>query len=105
MCWDTMRQYPVTGIGPRNWGQWVKSHYGWPTAQEAHNTWMQTGAESGFPGLLALLSFYFLSTVRLWPLARGRGRPPDPGTENYARMVMASLVGFAVSSQFITLYG
>jgi probable O-glycosylation ligase (exosortase A-associated) len=91
------------GAGPNQW-QFVAPRYGLP-AMEAHSHWMQTGAEMGFPGLLTLMGFYALTVVRLWPLARGKLQVSDPWLSYIARMVIASLIGFALSAQFVTCSG
>ena len=103
-AWETMVSHPLIGIGPRQWGGWARSHYGWTTNKEAHNTWLQLGAEVGFPGLIALLGFFIAPVVLLWPIARGQ---PDtnPAESDLARMVITGLAGFLVASQFITVYG
>src|SRR5207247_1546015 len=66
--------------------------------------WLQTGAELGFPGLLALLMFFTAPMVLLLPIARGRsGATQAEG--DLARMVVCGLAGYLVASQFITVYG
>jgi probable O-glycosylation ligase (exosortase A-associated) len=101
-CWDSMLRRPAFGLGPAHWPL-VAKEYGWPDGKEAHSLWLQTGAELGFPGLLFLASFYGLAIAFLWPLARERARAPDPWCHYLARMVIASLVGFAFSAQFVSL--
>jgi probable O-glycosylation ligase (exosortase A-associated) len=105
-CWDAMLKRPVFGVGPDHFPLIVQE-YGWPAGKEAHSLWLQIGAELGFPGLGCLILFYGLNILRLWPLTReGRsGPPPDPWFRDSARMVIASLAGFAVSSQFVSLEG
>jgi probable O-glycosylation ligase (exosortase A-associated) len=101
-CWDTLLNKPLLGAGPHNWPLLAPT-YGWPLGKEAHTLWLQTAAEVGVPGIVCLLSFYGLCVVRLWPLTR-TGRPvADPWYRDSARMVIASLVGFAVSAQFVSL--
>jgi O-antigen ligase len=100
---ETMARRPVFGVGPRHWSQWAQLEYEWAGPKEVHNTWLQTGAELGVPGVGALALFFLLTVVRLWGLVRRRVLGPLENT--YARMVVASLAGFAVSSQFITVYG
>jgi putative inorganic carbon (hco3(-)) transporter len=104
LCWDLMLEHPVLGVGPEHFGL-VVHEYGWPAGKEAHTLWLQTGAELGFPGLFFLLALYGACIVRLLPLARGRGESHDPWSGHAARMVIAALVGFAVSAQFVTVEG
>ena len=101
-CWDSMLKRPVFGLGPDHWPL-IAHEYGWPPGKEAHSLWMQTGAEMGFPGLVLLLAFYGLGLVRLWPLARERVPTADPWISCLARAVIASLVGFMIAAQFVSL--
>jgi probable O-glycosylation ligase (exosortase A-associated) len=100
-CWDLMLKHPW-GIGPDQFGL-VVAEYGFQPGKLAHTVWLQVGAEVGFVGLGCLLLFYGLCVARLWPLARGRRAVPDPWCHVAARMVIASLAGFAVSAQFVSL--
>lgn len=102
MCVDTMRNHPLMGIGPDQWGPWIKSEYGWPTGQEAHNLWLQVGAEVGVPGLALLILFYLICLIRLWPLTSERA-DTDADSRALARMVFAGIIGFAAATQFITM--
>jgi probable O-glycosylation ligase (exosortase A-associated) len=103
-CLDSMSKRPVLGVGPRCWPVWVRSEYGVRgQVDEAHTLWLQTGAQIGLPGLAFLLAFYGLCLWRLWPYARGKLPAADPWVPDAARMVIAALVGFAVSVQFVTL--
>ena len=104
-AWETMLQRPILGIGPRHWQLWSQSVYDWQAPKEVHNTWFQAGAELGFPGVIALASFFLFTIVRLIPLARGRIADAQPYENNIARMVVCALVAFLIASQFITLYG
>ena len=102
-AWETIAQRPILGIGPRQWQLWSVAQYEWKTGKEVHNTWLQTGAELGIPGVAALIGFFGVTSLRLWRLSR---RFKAGSIEAmYARMVIASLAGFFVSSQFITVYG
>lgn len=102
-CWKSMLAHPF-GIGPAHWPV-VSDQYGFASGKEAHSLWMQTGAELGFPGLGLLALFYGICLVRLWPLTSERAPLPDPWYRNFARMVVAALVGFAVSATFVSVQG
>jgi O-antigen ligase len=102
-CWQCMVKQPL-GIGPAHFPL-VAEEYGFPAGKEAHSLWMQLGAELGFPGLVLLLSFYGLCLARLWPLTKERAPAPDPWFRNCARMIIASLVGFGIAAQFVSLHG
>ena len=57
------------------------------------------------PGLLFLVLFYGLCVIRLIPLARETSSVPDPWLRYLARAVIASLCGFALAAQFVSLVG
>jgi O-antigen ligase len=103
-CLDCTARHPVFGVGPNNWGQ-VAPQYGWPLGKEAHTLWLQLAAEMGVPGLLFLVLFYGLCVARLWRYTRQATPVPDPWVRHFARMVIASIVGFVVSAQFVNLPG
>jgi probable O-glycosylation ligase (exosortase A-associated) len=102
-CWNVMCQEPL-GIGPDHWAL-VAHQYGFKEGKEAHSLWLQTGGELGFPGMLCLLFFYGLCILQLWPLARGRSALPAPWYRDAARMTIASLTGFMVAAQFVSIVG
>jgi O-antigen ligase len=103
-CLDVMRTHPFQGLGPDHWPL-VAEQYGWPPGKHAHTLWLQIGAELGPPGLLFLLLFYGLCLVRLSRLILSRQPLPDPWLRMAAQMVVASLIGFAVAAQFVSLPG
>jgi O-antigen ligase len=71
-----LRDHPLTGVGLGQVGPTIQQFY--PTAiikatatiNHAHHIFLQTGAEMGLPGLLALATIYLSLLARLWPLAR-----------------------------------
>jgi probable O-glycosylation ligase (exosortase A-associated) len=101
-CWDSMKNAPL-GIGPDHWPL-ISQEYGFAKGKHGHSLWLQLGAELGFPGLLCLGLFYGLCILRLWPLTR-RSELVDPWLRATARMVIASLIGFMFSAQFVSLPG
>ena len=100
-CWDSMKKQPF-GVGPDHFPL-IVGQYGFHRGKEAHSVWLQIGAELGFPGLFFLMLFYGSCIVRLWPYTRASQPVSDPWIRHLARMVIASLVGFAVSAQFVSL--
>jgi probable O-glycosylation ligase (exosortase A-associated) len=100
-CWDSMLKRPL-GVGPDHWCL-IAPEYGFPRGKNAHSLWLEVGASLGFPGLGLLLLFYGLCVARLWPLTRQRFPVTDPEYRGLARMVIASLTGFAVAAQFVSL--
>lgn len=103
-CIEVMLRYPLFGIGPRNW-ELVAPQLGWQTQKAAHTTWLNVGAEMGIPGLAFLALFYLICLVRLLRYTRERTPVIDPWLRGVARMVIASIIGFAVAAQFISVYG
>jgi probable O-glycosylation ligase (exosortase A-associated) len=102
-CYDAMTRKPILGHGPAHFPL-VSQEYGWPEGKQGHTLWLQIGAELGVPGLAFLLGFYGLCALRLWPVARSRDATRDPWLADGARMVVASLAGFFVCTQFNNLY-
>ncbi|MCU1382485.1 MAG: putative O-glycosylation ligase, exosortase A-associated [Acidobacteria bacterium] len=103
-CLKVASESPLFGIGARNWPL-VAARFGWPEGKEAHSTWMQTTAETGFPGVLSLLLFFGIAAVKVWPTAH---RLPTEETRYQvagARAVVMSIAGFVVAAQFVTLAG
>jgi probable O-glycosylation ligase (exosortase A-associated) len=103
-CLEIMLKSPIFGIGPRHFP--IVAHlYGYTPLKEAHTLWLQVGAESGVVGLLFLAAFYVVCVWRLWPMTRSSYPVADPWLQVCARMVIASITGFAVSAQFVSLVG
>jgi O-antigen ligase len=108
-----MRSYPVMGVGV---GAYPVAEGTSELAQElaasgrgfkwsvAHNSFLETGAELGVPGLLvfvAILGVTGLSLARLSP--RGRWAPWISRREMaLAQMLIGALVGFAVAGFFVS---
>ena len=103
-CLTVASGRPLFGVGPRNWPV-VASEYGWPEGKEAHSTWMQTAAEMGFPGVFAMLMFFVVAAVKLWPLAHRMPTDENRHLVTAARATVMSVAGFVVAGQFVTLPG
>ncbi len=101
-CWDTIQEKPVFGVGPNHMPLRME-RYGFRKGKLAHTMWLQLGAELGLPALFLLMSYYGLCLVRLWPIALGKTAVSDPWLAYLARAVIASLCGYAVSAQFVSL--
>ncbi|HEV8059394.1 MAG TPA: O-antigen ligase family protein [Gemmataceae bacterium] len=99
---DVMTRHPLFGVGPHQWPE-VAEDYGFEKGKEGHSLWLQTGAELGIPGFVSLLAFYLIVIIRLWPYHSENSLVPDPFYRDIARMVIAALVGFAVSAQFVSI--
>jgi putative inorganic carbon (hco3(-)) transporter len=102
-CVEMMAANPLVGVGPHNFPLYAEQ-FGYSRGKEAHSLWLQLGAEIGIPGLAFLVAFYLIT---LWRL-RGLAKQLDavaPDIADSCRMVIAALVGFMVSAQFVTLTG
>jgi putative inorganic carbon (hco3(-)) transporter len=103
-CAGIMVKHPIFGIGPRHFP--LTAHeYGYTPGKEAHTLWLQVGAETGIPGLFFLASFYGICMMRLGRFTRDSTLVADPWLRDTARMVIASIAGFAVAAQFVSLPG
>lgn len=102
-CLKIMEQEPLLGVGPDHFPL-VATRFNLPFGKEAHSLWLQIGAELGIPGVMFLIVYYVLCLRRLWPIENAR-YGIDPWLPTAARMVIASLVGFSVSAQFVSLEG
>jgi O-antigen ligase len=103
-CIDTIAQHPIFGVGPEHWGT-VVSKYGYREGKLAHTLWLQTGAELGIPGLFLLLLFYGSCVWRLTSIIKSKRAVSDEWFRDAGRMVVASIIGFAIAAQFVSLYG
>ena len=113
ICLRMVAESPVVGKGPDHFpllvdryqvGSIYKDAFG--KGKEAHTLWLQIAAELGIPGVTFLALFYLLTMWELWKFARHDKMDSQgltPGAP--ARMVWASLAGFVVSAQFVSLEG
>jgi putative inorganic carbon (HCO3(-)) transporter len=104
-CLQLVQENPIFGVGPDHWVFQAMRRFGWGKPKEAHSLWLQTAAEIGIPGVGFLLLFYLGTGLRLLPIARRKVPQATEWDVSVARMVIASLVGFMVSAQFVTLEG
>jgi putative inorganic carbon (hco3(-)) transporter len=75
-----------------------------PKARAIHSIWFETLGEFGFPGLFVFVGI-FLSVVidARWLVRNTRGIPELAWANYLGRMLVASLVGFAVGGTFASL--
>jgi putative inorganic carbon (hco3(-)) transporter len=96
-CLDLAVKHPIFGIGPGNF-KTMADTLGFGQGRAAHTTFLSIAAELGFPGVILILIFYLSVITRIWPIARS---DPDPSMSLYAKMIIASLIGFFVAAQFV----
>ncbi len=101
-CLDVIAKHPVFGVGPDHWPL-IASDYGWESGKEAHNNWLQNGAELGLPGMLFLAGTFGMCLIRSFGVLSLRDPVADPLALMIAHMSVVALAGFFVSSQFVTI--
>ncbi len=90
------------GCGPDHWP--LHAHeFGWPAGKEAHSLWVQTTVELGLPGIMMFMGFYLVTIWRCWLFLQRVRDTDDLWFTDAARMTIASLVGFMVAAQFVSL--
>jgi len=100
-CFKVIQRYPVFGVGPANW-RTIASSFGWPEGKSAHSVWMETAAEIGLPGVLALFCFFSFTALKLVPVARMKQTPETRLESGAALGVILGITGFMVSGQFVS---
>jgi O-antigen ligase len=103
-CIKVIAAYPIFGVGPANW-RIIAKNYGWSEGKSAHSVWMESAAEVGLPGAAALLFFFCLAALKLWPIARERITDENRYQVAIATGVVLSVVGFVVAGQFVSAPG
>lgn len=105
---EMMEQHPFTGVGYYNWYPYYSDHYFDPTlywrVEEAHNTYLQLGAELGYVGLGIFSVMVLLSFVINWrsaALCKGEG---FEFLRSFALGMNAAGVGLVVGSVFLTAF-
>ncbi len=108
-----MAGHPLLGVGMRNFPVAEGTISPQARLQErgigvwwgaAHNTYVQVGAELGFPGLLLYLGVIGTAWLSLRRVSRRALREHSTsGVSRVAQSLMAALVGFAVGSFFLSL--
>jgi putative inorganic carbon (HCO3(-)) transporter len=105
--WQAAKDHPLFGIGLGNWIEVYTKHQmasgGLVTSQLPHNIMIQAVSELGFTGLLILLAI----VVKIFALNfRTRGMAERLGNgflRSCALGLNASMVGFLVSGQFVSV--
>ncbi len=96
---------PLTGMGAGNFKYVISRYFADPNsrAMVAHNTYVETAAELGLPGLLILLGV-FVSTFASLEGVRRRTSFKHMGSLHSAAMAMqAGLIGYAISAFFVSV--
>jgi len=104
---EMIKDNPIWGVGMRNFQPSYPEYSVVPLSEDdhtyvAHNSYFQIWAESGtlaFLVYLGVLASVFVSLGRVY--RRCRRRPDMQWAANYARMMEATTVGFAVGAFFL----
>lgn len=106
---EILRSHPIFGVGYYNWDAFYRDHYFDPSlhwrVEEAHNTFLQIGAELGYVGLglfvLMVLSTFWINwrTMKLCA-----GRPGFEFLRCFAMGMNAAGVALVVGSNFLTAF-
>lgn len=109
--------HPVTGLGVGNFpkAEWTISEMAENQFRAkgikgsvAHNTWVQAGAEMGFPGLFLWILLVFgtaIAVIRVRstiPISWRHGDPDQRVLFALATYIPLSILGFALSSTFVS---
>jgi len=105
LFWAALRmiaENPVMGVGPLNFKDLSTTYTGLPTANIAHNMFLEIGAEMGLP-VLVIFILILTSTFRDLGLAvRTRGTAPAQELAGWAEGLRSGLAGYVVSGCFIS---
>ena len=101
-CAEVLMRDPIMGCGPDHWPL-LAHKFGWEKGKEAHSLWVQTATETGIPGILMFAGFYVSCLISCFWLIRRSGPEDDPWYTDSAGMAIASLCGFGVAAQFVSL--
>lgn len=101
-CAIVLMRNPVMGCGPDHWPLLAHT-FGWEKGKEAHSLWVQTAAETGIPGIIMFSGFYVICMWRCWIMMKRLTPDDDPWYRDCAQLTIASLCGFGVAAQFVSL--
>lgn len=101
-CAVVIARNPVMGCGPDHWPL-IAHTFGWEKGKEAHSLWVQTAAETGIPGIMLFAGFYVVCMWRCWIVMLRLKPDEDPWYRDCCQMTIASLCGFGVAAQFVSL--
>lgn len=62
---DLVQQYPIFGVGPENYANYLREAYHTEIDYGAHNIFVDVAAESGYPGLLLFISVWGAAAIAL----------------------------------------
>jgi O-antigen ligase len=105
---EMLSQHPYFGVGYYNWYPYYRDHYFDPSlywrVEQAHNTYLQMGAELGFPGLGIFLTMVLVSFVINAKSARLAKRDGFEFLRALALAMNAAGAGLVLGSAFLTAF-
>lgn len=90
---EMVRENPLFGIGRGNYGHYTRSLI-------AHNSAIENMGELGFPGLFFWIAIFYTAFRYLFLYAKSA---TEPINESLANATILCLVGYLISSMFVTL--
>lgn len=93
-------EFPIFGVGPENYRYYLHNRYSKDLEMSSHNSFIDTAAELGYPGLLLFISVWLLATGSLVSAAT------RCGTSRAYPYLVAGLAGswtFLVAGSFLSL--
>jgi len=107
LAWRMGLDKPIFGLGFRPFRAEMYAYYTphLPVrSADAHSIYFQVLAEHGFVGLAVYLSLLGLTLVALRKIRKDSKRDPETAwITNYADMIFAGLVGFAITGAFLSM--
>jgi O-antigen ligase len=105
---EMIHQYPFLGAGYYNWIPYYRSHFFDPTlywrVEEAHNTYLQMGAELGYTGLAIFIAMVLCSFAINARSARLAKREGFGFLRGLAIGMNAACVALVLASNFLTAF-
>lgn len=105
---EMLNSHPFLGVGYFNWMPYYSDHYFdsalyW-RVEQAHNTFLQIGAELGYTGLLLFSALLATSFVLNWQSERKSRRPGFEFLRALSLGMNAAGLGLVLSSVFLTAF-
>ena len=98
-AWACMKEHPL-GVGPRNFGFYAPQ-YGLTSGKAVHNLYLQTGADYGIIGMLGMMTFYGMTFLNTFRMAKTRVASMLGWPRYVGISVCTSIGGFLLCSMFI----
>jgi probable O-glycosylation ligase (exosortase A-associated) len=102
---------PLTGVGfnafSRAYDSYDDTAGAFGFARAVHSSWFGVLAETGFPGLILLVSIVgraFLACSRARKLTRGRKTPEGEVINEFARALQSTLIAYVVGGSFLNAH-